>query len=314
MDFHQLRVFIEVAKQKNFSRAAENIFLSQPTVSAHVKALENEIGAPLFDRGRRELQLTEAGEILYQYTRQLLGIKDEALTAIQKKHGIIKGHLEIASSSVPGAYLLPQLLLSFRRQHPEVTFSVLLRDTRQVLQSIRDYTFDLGFGGETGNKEELGHIRLVEDELILITPPGTGLPYEHTGKGKKGMALSVPSVKAEAVFELPFILREPGSATRLVFEKALKEYYGSDARLKVIAYLESQEAIKEAVKTGLGATIISFKAVEDELKNGAVEGYRVEGLPLKRNFYLIFRKKRLLPLLSQSFLDFTVQYYATNAP
>ncbi len=303
MDFHQLKVFVEVAKQKNFSRAAENIFLSQPTVSAHIKALENEIGTSLFDRSQRELMLTEGGKILFKFAQEILEIKEEALSAIQENYRIVKGHLEIAASSVPGAYLLPGLLHSFSRKYPGVTFSVLLRDTRHVFESIRDYTYDLGFAGKPVTSEGLGQVKLVEDQLILIAPPDTNLSKEAPTKS------GLPPVKLEACLSYPFVLREPGSATRLVFEKALQKRFGSTPDLRVVAYLEGQEAIKEAVKAGMGLTVISRKAVEEELRIGSIEGYSLEELMLKRNFYLIYRKKRVLPPLSHAFLDFTMEYF-----
>jgi len=304
MDFHQLRVFVEVARQKNFSRAAENIFLSQPTVSVHVKSLEDEIGILLFDRSQRELQLTAAGKVLFKYAQQLLGIKEKALAEIQKEYKIVKGHMEVISSSVPGAYLLPGLLRAFHRVYPETTFFVRLRDTEQVLQSMQDYTYDLGFVGEPSSKEGLGQIALIEDELILIAPNGTGLPAVKTESS------SLPQVKFSSCLERSFVMREPGSATRLVFEKALKKkHFAGNKELKILAYLESQEAIKEAVKAGLGLTVISRRAVQDEIKAGQIEGYKLLDLDLKRNFYLIFWKKRILSPLSQAFLDFTVKHF-----
>ena len=306
MDFHQLRIFLEVARQKSFSRAAENIFLSQPTVSAHIKSLENEIGTPLFDRGQRELQLTQAGKILFKYAQELLDIKEEALLAIQKDYQILQGHLGIAASSVPGAYLLPRLLKTFHRKYPQVTFSVLLRDTKQVLESVKEYTYDLGFTGEPGIKEGLGQVKLVEDELVLISSGETKI------QGAKKTDIKEPglfSLEISECLQMPFILREPGSATRKVFEKALQKRFGQNLTLNVIGYFESQEAIKEAVKAGLGVTVISKKAVEKELESGLLVGYKIKGLPLKRNFYLVFRKKRILPPLSQAFLQFTLQFF-----
>lgn len=302
MDFHQLRVFLETAKEKSFSRAAENIFLSQPTVSTHIKALEKEVGAPLFDRSSRELELTEAGEILYGYARELLNMKEKAISAIQKDAQAYKGHLEVAASSVPGAYLLPGLMLSFRHAYPEVTFSVLTRDTKQVIKSIKDYTYNIGFIGESIKDEEIQQISLMADELILITPPGTCLSTREED-------CLLPAVELSRCLELPLILREPGSATRRAFEKAIKKKAGRDEKLQVIAFMESQEAIKEAVRKGLGSTVISIHTVRRELQAGAVEGYRLKDLPMQRSFYLILRKKRALPPLAQVFLDFTINYF-----
>ncbi len=312
MDFHQLRVFVEVARQKNFSRAAESIFLTQPTVSAHIKALENEIGAPLFDRSQRELQLTDAGQILLRFARELLGVKEEALAAIQKKYNVVKGHLELASSSVPGVYLLPGLLKGFHSAYPEATFSVLLRDTKYVLQNIRDYSFELGFVGEAGNREGLSQVKLLEDELVLIASPETSI---SAGRGS-GVAEGdlLPSTALDSCTHLPFIMREPGSATRKTLEKAMQQSFGDRKMLRVVAYVESQEAIKEAVKAGLGITVISKKAVQKERETGELNVYRLDDLELKRNFYLVYRKKRVLSTLSQAFLEYTIDYFSASSP
>lgn len=309
MDFHQLKVFVEVARQKSFSRAAENIFLSQPTVSAHIKTLENEVGAQLLDRSQRELQLTGAGKVLLRYATELLNIKEEALISLAEERRIISGHLEIASSSVPGSYILPELLKSFQKKHPGVTFAVMLRDTRRVQESVGDYHHDLGFVGEPVCPDGLGEIKLLQDELILIAAPAMSLPGEGT--------LSPPAVidldrgtNAEDFLALPFVMREPGSATREVFEKALERYYGpGKAAPRVIAYLESQEAIKEAVKKGLGVSVISRHAVKDELAAGLMKGCRLAGLHLKRSFYLIYHRNRVLSPLSRAFLDHCVGHF-----
>ncbi len=303
MDFHQLKIFLEIARQKNFTRAAENLFLSQPTVSTHIKKIEEEVGTPLLIRRKKGLELTEAGKILFRYGQQLLETKAEAISAIQEKNRIIKGHLEIAASSVPGAYLLPRLLQSFCRQNSQVTFSLFLRDSRQVLQSIKDYTYDLGFTGELGLREGLGQIRLVEDELILVASPKTKIPILNQTTFK------FPEVILQNCTSLPFLLREPGSATRTVFEEALKNHSMKNIDLNIIGYLEGQEAIKEAAKAGLGLTVISQKAVEDELKSGLLRGYKLKGIPLKRNFYLIFRKQSALTPLSKAFFQFTQEYF-----
>lgn len=331
MDFHQLKVFVEVARQKSFSRAAEIVFLTQPTVSAHVKALENEVGTLLLDRSQRELQLTDAGKVLLRYARQLLAIKEEAFFAIQEERRSIDGHLEIASSSVPGAYILPELMRSFLEKHPAVTFAVMLRDTRQVYENVREYSYDLGFVGEPTLLDGLEQVQLLQDELVLITAPGTRLPgeralAEEAAEGRRGeppaqqngssaassrrflaplfeFDLDVGDNAAEFL-QIPFVMREPGSATRLVFENALEEYYAQDkTALRVIAYLESQEAIKEAVKTGLGVTVISSHAVKDELAAGLLKGYRLAGLRLERSFYLIYHQNRILSPLSRAFLE-----------
>lgn len=312
MDFHQLRVFSEVARLKNFSRAAEKLFLTQPTVSAHIKSLENEIGAPLLDRSQRELRLTGVGQILYQYAQQLLNLEKQASHAIQQENQVIKGHLEVAASSIPSAYLLPGLMKGFLAQYPDVTFAVIHRDTQQVFACIRDFTCDLGFVGEPVPGAGLEQIKLVADNLILAAAPATKLPGEkplrnENEKPDPGQPqlydLDIQSF-GESFLGLPFIMREPGSATRVVFEAALKKHYGKKAPdLNVVAYLESQEAIKEAVKIGLGLTVISQRAVQAELSAGQMKGYRLPALQLERNLYLIYRRNSVFSPLCAAFRE-----------
>ncbi len=318
MDFHQLKVFVEVARQRNFSRAAEKIFLSQPTVSAHVKALENEIGTPLFDRSRRELQLTDAGKILFQYSRQLLDLEKKALFTIQQEYRIIKGHLEIAASSIPSIYILPGLMKDFMAKYPKVTFAVMHRDTQQVFECVKNCTYDLGFVGEPVRPAGINQIKLLKDDLILVGNPNTAFPDErltkepegtdsdrHDGIGPRLHELDLKSEANKEIFlDIPFIMREPGSATRIVFENALKRFFEKkELKLKVVAYLENQEAIKEAVKTGLGMTVISRRAVFEELTSGLMKGYRLPNLDLERNLYLIYRSNCVFSPLCQAFLD-----------
>lgn len=308
MDFHQLEVFVEVARLENFSRAADRLYLTQPTVSAHIKALENEIGALLFDRSQRKLQLTGAGKALFQYSQQLLNLKKKAIFAVQQEQRLIKGHLEIAASSIPSAYILPALMKSFHLEYPDVTFAMMHRDTQQVFSSIKDFTYDLGFVGEPVEPIGLKQVKLMEDTLILVAAPARELPGEKSHRGQNPAELSALDFNsrgvAEAFLEIPFIMREPGSATRLLFESALREFFeGKDAKLNIVAYLENQEAIKEAVKADLGVAVISRRAVQEEVGAGLMKGYRLPRLAVERNLYLIYRNNCVFSPLYQAFLD-----------
>lgn len=315
MDFHQLRIFIEVARQKNFSKAADTIYLTQPTVSSHIKALEEEIGVLLFDRTQRELQLTSAGKTLFQYAQQLISIKEEAFSAVQEEYHTIKGHLELAASSVPGAYILPRLMKDFSTKYPEVTFAVTLRDSKQIHENIRDYTYNLGFVGEAVKSNDLEEIKLLQDDLVLVTAPGIILPGEKASTKEMNTPQLYEidlhsSTNSESFLELPFILRETGSATRQVFENALQKFYGDKkVNINVLAYLESQEAIKEAVKNGLGVTVISLHAIRSEVEAATLKAYRIPALQIKRDFYLIYHKNRVFSPLYNSFLKHSIAYF-----
>jgi len=317
MDFHQLRVFVEVARQKSFSRAAEKIFLTQPTVSAHIKSLEKEIGTPLLVRGQRELQLTDAGKVLFQYAQQLLNLEKKAVFAIQQEYHIIKGNLEIVASSVPSSYILPGLMKDFLKKYPLVTFSAKHWDTEQVFENILNFNYELGFAGEPVRSNKLNQIQLLKDNLILVAAANVSLPGEKRTENKI-IDLSSPlleiDLKAYPVQEMflkePFVMRETGSATRMIFENALKKFYGkTDMKLNVVAYLENQETIKEAVKAGLGLTVISHRAVETELSLGLMKGYLLPDLQLERYLYLVYRSNSVLSPLSQAFLDHCIYFF-----
>ncbi|HHX77498.1 MAG TPA: hypothetical protein GX697_04030, partial [Firmicutes bacterium] len=180
---------------------------------------------------------------------------------------------------------------------------VLIRDTEQVKDSIVDFTYSLGFTGKPIKEPGIEARELVKDRLILIASPGFVIPC------KKEKKQEFPLVEPAACLKLPFVLREPGSATRMLFEDSIqREIPGG--RLKTVAYLESQEAIKEAVKTGLGVTVISQRAVQGELEAGFLKGYLINRLNLYRSFYLIWRENRFLAPLTQLFLNFTLDYFS----
>ncbi len=305
MDFHQLRIFLAVARSRSFSRGAEAVFLTQPTVSGHVKALERELGVPLFDRSQRELTLTQAGRRLQEYAQELMQLQEETLAAVQQESRDPGGHLELAASSVPGTYLLPGLLLAFHREFPRVTFSVRLRDSGDVLESLREGLVPVGFIGELTGAGDLGGEELTRDELVLITPPGHPLG-SLVPEGEE------PVLPLEPCLRYPFVLREPGSATRAFFTRTLEEAGTDICRLQVIALMEGQEAVKEAVRLGLGISVISRRAVEAEAQSGLLEVYRFAEMPLERSFFLVYRRRRLMAPLVQHFLDFTRQYFATR--
>lgn len=311
MDFHQLNIFVAVVRQKSFSRAAELVFLSQPTVSNHVKALEGMVGTPLIDRSQKELQLTRAGKILYQYAQQLVDLKEEALAALQDEQHVLRGPLKVAASSVPGAYILPALLKGFKDLHPAVTFTLMLRDTQRVYEAIMDYSYSLGFVGEPSPQPQLEQIKLASDELVLISPWDAGLPFKNTKDSENQANLKIVDLKQasnqQELLALPFISREPGSATRIVFERALQNLYGKNAVMNIVALLESQEALKETVKTGLGVAVISLLAVKKELAAGELMGYRLPALKMTRDYYLIHRKNQVSAPLDKAFLNYCLQ-------
>ena len=295
MDLEQLNIFIKVATLKNFTRAAESLYLSQPTISSRVKALEEEIGVLLFDRSRpRELSLTEEGKIFWDYAQQMLNLYNEFLQNINLDQNSVSGYLRIGASSVPGIFILPVLLNGFKKQYNRVKTSVLIKDSAEVIDGVLDYIFDIGFVGYRENDPRLIFLDIAEDELCLITPAGL--------LEEKGLSPG-DTVPLETFFNLDLILREPGSATRRVLEQQLNEIGFTTNDFKSIMYMDDLEGIKQSVRQGLGSSVVSRYSVEDYLTAGFVDVYNIESLILKRRFYLVYHQNRVLNIASMSFIQ-----------
>ncbi len=296
MDLEQLNIFIKVATLKNFTRAAESLYLSQPTISSRVKALEEEIGVLLFDRSRpRELSLTEEGKIFWDYAQQMLNLYNEFLQNINLDQNSVSGYLRIGASSVPGIFILPVLLNGFKKQYNRVKTSVLIKDSAEVIDGVLDYIFDIGFVGYRENDPRLIFLDIAEDELCLITPAGL--------LEEKGLSPG-DTVPLETFFNLDLILREPGSATRRVLEQQLNEIGFTTNDFKSIMYMDDLEGIKQSVRQGLGSSVVSRYSVEDYLTAGFVDVYNIESLFLKRRFYLVYHQNRVLNIASMSFIQY----------
>lgn len=282
MDIKQLEVFARVFENQSFSKAAQQLGLSQPTVSTHIQHLEDILGKKLFDRvGRRVIPTTEA-KILYRHAVEILKKREEALAellSLDKKPYI--GTVNIAASNIPGDYLIPHILRKLRDLFPEVTFTVEIFDSNKVIGILKEQlpSFDIGFVGVEVRDSKLEAKKVHDDEIVLIAPP-----YHREN-----------SVKLTELPKLPLIFREADSGTRRTIEEELKKA-GIDPRsLNIVAYLGSNTAIKEAVKKGAGYGLVSKYSVKDEVSCGKLKILKVEGLSIKRCFFAV-RRKDITPL------------------
>ena len=278
MDFRQLEVFAAVVELSSFSRAGNKLYLSQPTVSAHITALEKELGVPLIIRSTREIYPSEAGKKLYDYTVRLLRLREEAIEQVgfdgQPQHGVI----DIAASTIPAKHLLPSLISGFHDIYPGITFNIIPCDSSQVCDVLAEGKAKIGFGGAIINSDQCRHYPIAKDQLVLITPVAEH--FRDLLKKKDAFA---------ALMKEPFIMRPIGSGTRYEFEQYLnrRNYRG---QLDIVAEMEDTEAIKNSVEAGMGIAAISERAAEDAVRFG-----RLLSFPLpeggERDLYLIRRKK-----------------------
>ncbi len=291
MDIRRLEVFCAVVELKSFTRAADAVYLSQPSVSEHIRLLEETLGDKLLDRLGREALPTPSGQILYQYARRIIRLRDEAVQAIESQRGNLAGRLSLGASTIPGAYILPQLIHRFRELHPAIQLTLKIAGTSQVAEGILQGELEFGVIGARWKDNLLECSKVFSDELVLVVPAG------HPLAGGETAAL-------QELAEHPFILREQGSGTRLVMAEALKAKGFDLAQLNTVAEMGSTEAVRQGIKANLGISILSSRAVRDDVQRGVLTVVPLEGLNMVRPFYLARRKNRQVTPLATAFLDY----------
>lgn len=300
MDFKELESFIEVINLGSFSKAAEKLYLTQPTITNHIQLLEKEISTLLINRSNKELSPTPAGLILYQYAKDMLNLKAKAELTLNDYAKNIEGNLIINASSVPKQYILPHLMKAFIRQYPDVTFSIVNADSKEISKKITSGYIDFGITGAKYTFPSLKYVKLMADELIFIFPP-----TENYAK-----LIDAPLTLAHLP-TLPLIIREEGSGSLQVFEDALQKQNLSLAQMNVVGRCNDNETIKKLVANGLGIGIISKNIIQENLERGQFLWAKIETLPLHRSFYFVYHKNRHLTPLSDAFKRFVLSNLST---
>jgi DNA-binding transcriptional LysR family regulator len=290
MDLWQLHIFCRVVECKSFSKAAEAVHLSQPTVSSHIKDLEDHFGCPLIDRLSREALPTQAGRLLYGYARRLLALREETETAMSRHQGKLQGQLVIGGSTIPGGYLLPRVIGKFKAQYPHVHLSLIIEDTQQIIAGILQGALEFGVVGAESREKNILQERLGEDQMRLIVSSG------HPWGSKHKVPLA--SLLAE-----PYIVRERGSGTLASIQESLMRLGHRVEELNVVAEMGSTEAIRQGIRDGIGVSILSTLAVAEDLKSGALKALSIEGLNLTRSFFITRHRQRSLSPLGSAFLE-----------
>ncbi len=297
MDIKQLETFIAIAKYESFSKAAESLFLTQPTVSNHIANLEKELDTSLVNRSNRKIALTPSGKILYDYAKSMINLKKDATLELSKFQGKMIGHIEIASSTIPEQYLLPDILYGFHQTYKEITYNLIHFDSKEVVEGILKGDIDFGFVGAKSFHKQLEYLQLVEDEIVLVTPntqPFASWPEE---------------VSLSEALKHSYIFREEGSGSRKLVEEALeKQDLGINA-LKTVAYIENTESIKQCIRRGLGLSFLSKYAIADEIRYGLLKSFRIKEVSLFRHFYFVYHKNRTASPLDREFQEFIKAHF-----
>ena len=291
MNIRHLDIFCRIIETGSFSRTAKALGLAQPTVSGHIKTLEDELGVRLFDRLGRVVEPTKAGLVLMDYAKRMIQTRDEAKLAIEEYLGIIRGQLIVGASTIPGGYLLPICVAKFNRDHTDVAISIEILDSRKVIEGVIEGDFQMGVAGALISHKHLKYKKFTADELILVTAPEGAL-----ARRKK--------VRAGELKKVPMIVREEGSGTRLAAEERLREIGFNPASANVSAVLGDAQAIRSALKAGVGVSIVSRFSVEEDMERGTLREVAIEGFSCIREFYSVVNKSRSMTPLCRSFLQF----------
>jgi DNA-binding transcriptional LysR family regulator len=282
-----LQVFLSVSKHLNYTRAGEEINLSQPSVSVRIHQLESELRVKLFEQLGKKVVLTDAGQLLVPYANRVIAAVDDAHHAVDELQGLERGSLRIGASTTPGMYLVPQVVARFKRSHPKIDIHLRIKDTREVEDGVLNNEFDFGFvGGHLAAAEVSAHAWLT-DELLLVVSP------DHRLRNKK-------TVRKQDLEGESFIVRESGSATRATIVTQLQQ---ANFELETVIEMENPESIKKAVQSGLGIAFISKFAIATELKAKTLTAIRVRNLTINRELKIVHRKDKHLSRAAVAFIE-----------
>lgn len=294
MDFKQLQSFVTVVQEKSFTQAAGRLFVSQSTVSTHIHQLESELNTKLILRTTKSLQITPKGRELYEYALNILELKERMIQACSIESRRI---IHLGASTIPSAYILPQLLADFGKLHPDTYFIIHQSDSQGIINGLKDGLFNLGFIGMSCEDSDFFCQPFCRDRMVVITPVN-----EHFLRYKQQKENVLPELLRE-----PLILREKGSGSKKMADNFLAHSGISEDELQIIARVNDQETIKNLVAGGMGISIISEKAAHNFLQEKRLLAFELPQAFSERSLYLIYRQNYLLPSYVKEFLGFISQ-------
>lgn len=290
---HSLSVFSTVVEEKSFSAAAKKLGLTQPTISFHIDNLEKKFGCPLFTRTAKGVMLTAYGTKLYTNTQKIHDLATETENHIKALVAGNAGEINIGASTIPGEYILPDIITDYIKLHPEIRFSITTRDSSAILSAFKQGQFPIAIVGSKPD-DTLPSQPLWRDQLILASHPEF---IRQLGT----------QAKIAEILSLPFILREPSSGTRAAALSALEEYGFPLSKLRITLQVSGNQALKTGILGQVGIGFISSWAIQEELASGRLISIPLPGVKLERTFYAIHHMP-LIPTCHESFWKFLNLY------
>lgn len=297
MEFKQLEAFVAVVDYGSFSEAARKLYLTQPTISAHVRSLEEELHTKLILRTTKKTTITTRGYQLYDSAVRMLEIRNNLL---ENFTGVQKHMIDLAASTIPSSYLLPEILAAFGKIHPDIYFHSIQADSAESINRVLDGTVDLALVGQNTRDETCVFLPFCQDELVIATP----ITNHYLGLQNK-------SVTFEDFIKDPIIIREKGSGTKKEMDLFLEQIGVTPSDLNVIARMNDLEGIKKSIVNGLGISILSARSAIDLQKTKQILLFPLEESAHKRTFYIVYSKNRILKPHVRQFIQFVQNFYRT---
>lgn len=297
MEFKQLEAFVAVVDYGSFSEAARKLYLTQPTISAHVRSLEEELHTRLILRTTKKTTITTRGYQLYDSAVRMLEIRNNLL---ENFTGVQKHMIDLSASTIPSSYLLPEILAAFGKTHPDIYFHSIQADSAESINRVLDGTVDLALVGQNTRDETCVFLPFCQDKLVIATPI-----TNHY------LSLQNKTVSFEDFIKDPIIIREKDSGTKKEMDLFLERIGITPSDLNVIARMNDLEGIKKSIVNGLGISILSARSAIDLQKTKQILLFPLEESAHKRTFYIVYSKNRILKPHVRQFIQFIQNFYRT---
>lgn len=297
MDIKELEAFVYVVENCSFSRAAELLHLTQPTISSHISALERKLGIKLVVRTTKETYPSDAGKLLYRYAKEILQVRENAAAALKSFSQEMRGTVTLAASTVPSQYYLPHLLQHFHEKYPDISFNIQMEDSPRVIEMVTARAVEIGFCGTRVEHHKCVAQEFASDCMAIITP--------NTEKFRAYVGGDLPK---ELLLSETFISRERTSGTYQSAKEILERLGVDIAHMRTAVEVRSGESVKQMVGEGLGIGIISLSAARDFVQFGKVLAFPFREEALRRRLYIVKHKNSILSPVAQTFYDYARKY------
>jgi DNA-binding transcriptional LysR family regulator len=287
MEMTQLEFFVTVVEEGSFSKAAERVYRTQPAVSIAIRRLEEEVGAPLLERSQKNPTLTEAGELVYDYAKRILALRNQVRETVAELRTLERGRVRIGANESTSLYLLPHLILQYREQHPNVKVEIYRQVSERLPREVLDRNVDFALLAFKPDDSDLDSFPVLRDELVLITHP------EHSLAGRD-------SVTVEELGEESFLAHNVRTASRQMVIDVFAEHH---TPLNITLELATVETIKRFVQLKIGLAFVPRMCVREELENGRLATVPVEGLAYHRTLWATHRRQMTFSHAAAAFLE-----------